>query len=257
MNSVLKGKVFISTRPYGKSKELSDLLNSQEASLYELPMIELTYNDRFDDVNEILNILQKHTHIAFTSASAFAFFYHLLSKSSALIEILNHLKIVSIGYKTSECIKEKGLLIDFDAQAKTGKEFANKLAIHLQKNKARVLWPTGNLSPNYLVDKLELIAPVYRLNIYQNEVPKKINKNFLTRIEKGEYDMIIIASPSAFNNLITLVSNKTLNIICIGSTSATSVLKGGTKPLAIAKEPTALGIYNALENYYSKNLLTK
>ena len=38
----LQGKCIISTRPAGKSYELSQLLNNYGASLLELPMIELT-----------------------------------------------------------------------------------------------------------------------------------------------------------------------------------------------------------------------
>ena len=257
MSSVLNGKVFISTRPQGKSKDLQNLLQKHGATLYEMPMIELSENQNTEEIYKILNNLEVFTHIAFTSANGFRYFYDRVSTLSNYKQTLKNIKIASIGYHTTETIKAHGIHINFDGKAKDGKEFAKKLAQEINSQKANILWPTGNLSPNHLVNTLENIAQVCRLNIYKNSAPKNVDKKLLSKIQNGEYDMLLIASPSAFNNLKSYIANKDLNIICIGNTSASSLIKGGTQPKVIASEPSVQGIYEALNDYYSKNLLTK
>ncbi len=253
MDSILSGKIFILTRPKGKSKELQLLFEKEGASVIELPMIDLSENKNNPDIEKTISRINNYTHIAFTSANAFYFFIESVSHYQNATNLLNKLNIVSIGYKTSEEIKAKGFNIKYDANAKTGKEFADKLYIYLKNKKARVLWPTGDLSPNHLIQKLKPIAEVFRLNVYTNTIPNHIDTSVIDKINLNEYDMIILASPSAINNLITLVSNKNLKAVCIGETTAEATLKQGITPLTIAKEPNVSGIFNAVYNYY-KNL---
>ncbi len=253
MDSILSGKVFISTRPFGKSKELQLLFEKEGASVIELPMIDLSAIKNNPDVEKTISRIDNYTHIAFTSANAFHFFNESINHYQNATNLLNKLNIVSIGYKTSEEIKARGFHIEYDANAKTGKEFADKLYTHLKDKKATVLWPTGDLSPNHLIQKLNTIAEVSRLNVYTNSKPENINESVIDKIKNNKYDMIILASPSAINNLVTLVSNENLKAVCIGETTAEATLKQGITPLTIAKEPNALGIFNAVYNYY-KNL---
>ncbi len=253
MDSILSGKVFISTRPSGKSKELQLLFEKEGASVIELPMIDLSVIKNNPDVEKTISRIDNYNYIAFTSANAFHFFIESISHFENPTNLLNKLRIVSIGYNTSEEIKAKGFNIEYDANAKTGKEFAEKLCIYFNDKKATILWPTGDLSPNHLVRKLKPIAEVSRLNVYTNSIPENINESVIDKIKNNKYDMIILASPSAFNNLVTLVSNQNFKSVCIGETTAEATMKQGITPLTIAKEPNAIGIFNAVYNYY-KNL---
>ncbi|MCW3785359.1 uroporphyrinogen-III synthase [Plebeiibacterium sediminum] len=251
MDSILKGKVFISTRPLGKSKDIQVLFEKEGADLIEFPMIELTESDEDLLLQGSLNQIMNFTHVIFTSANAFRFFYSLISKQENSDEILNHLKVASIGYKTSEEIKSKGLNIVFDGHAKTGKEFITKLKPFLKDKQANILWPTGDLSPNNLVDTLNTVANITRINIYKNTAPANFNPEVLQKINKGNYDMIVLASPSAINNLVPITSNH-LKVACIGQVTAEATLKHNITPLAIAEEPNAIGIVNSIKNYYKK-----
>ena len=138
MDSYLKGKVFISTRPLGKSKDLQVLFEREGAELIEFPMIELTESEEDLSIKDTLCQIKSFTHVIFTSANAFRFFYKLISNQDNPNEILNQLKIASIGYKTSEEIKSKGLNIDFDGHSKTGKEFIDKLYPYLKEKQTNI-----------------------------------------------------------------------------------------------------------------------
>ncbi|TLX73422.1 uroporphyrinogen-III synthase [Labilibacter sediminis] len=257
MSSVLNGKIIISTRPQGKSKDLQELLQKHGATLYELPMIELSGSQNTDEINKVLKQLKSFTHIAFTSGNAFRFFYDKISKTAFYKENLEHIKIASIGYRTSEIIKNYGIQIDFNANARDGREFAQKLAHHIGNEKANILWPTGNLSPNTFIENLKSNMQIARLNIYENTAPKNVNHELLTLIQNNQYDMIIIASPSAINHLSNYIDINNLNITCIGQTSASAVRAKGLQPKAIALEPNANGLLQALIQYYSQNQFTK
>jgi uroporphyrinogen-III synthase len=256
MVSVIKNKIFISTRPKGKSAELHELFMQNGAKHVEFPMISLSENNNNEEITQIIEQLKTYTYLAFTSANAFYFFYNKISQQAHLIKALTNIKIASIGYKTSESINKYGFDIAFDAHAKTGDEFAEKLLHELKGKKANVLWPTSNLSSNHLIEKLINTAHVTRLNIYKNSRANELDMDLLKQIKDDQYDMLICASPSAFYNLFKLTEDKRLKIACIGEITAKAAISYGVTPLTIAKEPNALGIFNAISEYY-QNLLSK
>ena len=248
--AILNGKCFITTRPYGKSTELAEMLSGYGAQLLELPMIELSEVECDEEECKLLNAYKNYTHIAFTSAYGFRFFYDKMSKHGFFQDMIGKLKIVSIGYKTSEFIKSYGLPIAFDAKAKTGREFADRFVTYLHGKNAKVIWATGTLSPNKLTKRLSGVAEVTRVNLYKNTVPDEMDNQLLEKIKQDDYDMIILASPSAFNNLYGMVESKELKMVCIGHTTAEAVKQQGITPLTVANEPTSEGIFQAILSYY-------
>jgi uroporphyrinogen-III synthase len=252
MTSLLKNKVFISTRPSGKADDLKKLICQQGAQWYELPMITLEEIPTDEFTQSIFSNLNEYTHVAFTSANAFQFFYDKASKYPHFKDQLSKVKITSIGYKTSELIKSRGLTINFDANVKSGEEFAGQLALFLKGENAKVLWPTSNLAPNTLQKQLNDIATVTRINLYANQAPKNYDTHIIKLIKQAKYDIIICASPSAFHHLYAILKSKSLKIACIGNTTSKAVIKQGIQPLAIAKTPNAKGLYEAIIHYYQK-----
>ncbi len=248
-HKILEGKTIISTRPANRANDLAELIKTEGGDLIQLPLIELSEVDN-NETQAILNQLNQFTHIAFTSLFGFMFFYNKIKNNEKLLEQFKQIKIASIGYRTSEAIKKEGLAIDFDANAKIGKEFAINFNSYLNHSEARVLWPTGNLSPNQIADNLDNNAQLTRIDIYQNQMPQNIDQRIIERINSDNYDIIIVASPSALNNLDSLVSSKNLKLVCIGQTTAEAAIAKGHQPLAMANEPTNLGLTKAITEYY-------
>ncbi len=253
----LHGKTFISTRPFGKSEELNGILKKYGAKLIEFPMIELSEKKCDSLSSSVLANLDNYSHIAFTSAYGFEFFYKKISRHNHFESLLSKIKIASIGYKTSVIINNYGLTIDFDGKAKTGNEFSDKFSQYLVGKNANLIWATGSLSPDNFVKKLSKVASVTRINLYENNPPSDVDVRILNMINGKEYDIIILASPSAFNNLSLLVDTQSLKVVCIGSSTANAAKKGGVKPLAVANEPTPQGIEDAILDYYQKNYTHK
>lgn len=255
----LAGKCFVSTRPVGKSEELKECLGKYGAELLELPMIELSEVNCNEKACEVLANYDKYTHVAFTSAFGFEFFLKKIRKHNHFEDIISKVKIASLGYKTSEVITNAGLPIAFDAMAKTGEEFALKFAEYLKGKDANVIWVTNELAPNHLVNKVGELAQITRLDLYKNSLPKNIDKALLKRLSNDDYEMIVVASPSAFKNLYSITQDKAMRIVCIGQTTALEAQNYGVVPLAVANEPNAQGLTNAVLDYYhtKDNPLTK
>lgn len=121
---------------------------------------------------------------------------------------------------------------------------------YLAGKNARLIWATGSLSPNLLMEKISAVAQVTRVNLYQNTLPKNIDEALLQRIKEKKYDMIVLTSPSAFKNLFKIMNTKELCVVCIGRVTAFEVERHGIKPLVIANEPSSKGITEAILEYY-------
>ncbi len=246
---ILEGKTIISTRPADRTKDLAKFIEDEGGNLIQLPLIELCEVDS-NDIQQTVNHLDRFTHIAFSSLFGFMFFYDKIKNNPSQLESFKKLKITSIGYRTSEAIKKEGFNIAFDANAKLGKEFAQKLNQYLSNEEAHILWPTGNLSPDQIANTLDSNVQLTRIDIYKNQMPKKIDNGIIERINNNNYDIIIVASPSALKNLDSLINNKALKLVCIGQTTAEAAIAKGHQPLAMAKEPTNRGLAEAITEYY-------
>lgn len=253
---LLEGKTIISTRPANRSKDLVELIESEGAQLIQLPLIELSPASN-NDIEIALQNFGSFSHIAFTSVFGFNFFLNRFKKIDNYKTLLNNIKIASIGYRTSEEIKKAGFNIDFDANAKIGYDFAIRFNQYIDGKSSKVLWPTGNLSPNQIIENTDANIELTRINIYHNQMPSNIDSSIINRIERGAYDLIITASPSAVNNLKKVTKASDLKLVCIGKTTSEAAISNGYQPLAMAEIPTNKGLCDAILSYYKNNSTIK
>ncbi|WP_068472611.1 uroporphyrinogen-III synthase [Saccharicrinis aurantiacus] len=253
---LLEGKTIISTRPANRSKDLIELIENEGGTLIQFPLIELSAAQN-NNIDSALNNFESFSHIAFTSVFGFNFFLDCFKKLDNYKTLLNKIKITSIGYRTSEEIKKAGFNIAFDANAKTGYDFAVRFNKYINGESIKVLWPTGNLSPNQILENTDPNIELTRINIYHNTMPSSIDNSIINRIEKDEYDLIITASPSAVNNLNKVTKANNLKLVCIGKTTTEAAINKGYQPLAMADTPTNKGLCDAILNYYKNNSTIK
>ncbi len=255
-DNILAQKVIISTRPAERNAELQEQLESRGAKLLSFPTVELQgiHNTQTE---ECILQLGCYSHLLFSSVFGFRFFWEKLQQFPQQLQVLQNLKIVALGYKTAEVIQAAGLRLAFDANAKTGQELFQKFKIYLQGHPAKVLWPTGNLTPEKPIDLGHSASSLTRIHFYRNTLPEQLNKELVERIQNKDYDVLVVASPSAFNNLYQLVPQDNLQLICIGQVTAQQVREQGLCPAGIAKEPTAKGITEAIIAYQKKKMNAK
>lgn len=253
---LLEGKTIISTRPANRSKDLIELIKNEGGQLIQLPLIELSPATN-TEVDVALQNFSSFSHIAFSSVFGFNFFLNRFKELDNYKNLLNNIKITSIGYRTSEEIKKAGFEIDFDANAKIGYDFAVRLNKYINGKPSKVLWPTGNLSPNQIIENTDANIELTRINIYRNQMPANIDKTIIQLIENDAYDLIITASPSAVNNLNKVTKARNLKLVCIGKTTSEAAISKGYQPLALADIPTNKGLCDAILKYYKNNSTIK
>ncbi len=250
----IKGKLFISTRPAGRSAKLRKLLEEQGAKLIEMPMIDIRKSPLSIRELQLIKNTKQFNWIVFTSSNGVRGFFEQLKSISGSYKTGGMTKIAVIGKDTGMELSNFDHDADYVSTRSTGKAFSAELHKMFRGGNYKILLPAGNLARSTIEDRLSDIADVVRVNVYNTEMPGCINYEALKCIEDDKYEMIIFTSSSGFNNFCLIsgdkINIKTLRIACIGSTTAESLARAGVSPLVIATKMNSRGIVEAITDYY-------
>lgn len=250
---LLKDKVFISTRPSGKSDELRQLLQHQGAKLIEMPMIEIQPTEISSHEKQMLLAIKDYQWIVFTSANGISHFFRNVKKLTGNINI-GSAKIAVIGKRTANELEGYGYTAAYINPGKTSDDFGMGLLGIFGHSYPSVLLPVGNLAGNTIEECLMSKANIHRINVYKTIVPENIESEAIKRIIGDTYEMIIFTSPSGFINFCQLVKEKlninALRAACIGTTTAEAMEEKGIRPMLIANTMSSAGIVKKIVDYY-------
>jgi uroporphyrinogen-III synthase len=251
---MLINKTFISTRPSGQNEELRSLLEQEGANFIEMPTIEIEPAPLNDSDRELLRHIDRFSWIVFTSPNGVRFFFQNFNETIKNTQLPVALKIAVIGIKTAAVLEQYGYHATLINPGNTGKELGKEL-LEITTKDDNFLFPEGNLARRNICTLLAQKAKCTNLIVYHTVNPKYIDLNILNRIKKHQYELIILTSPSGFNNLIKAIdeqlSPKELKFICIGTTTANEVKAKGYTPFLTAQKASAEGIYESLLAHYS------
>lgn len=256
MNRPLKNKLFISTRPKGKSGELKHLFESEGAKMLEFPLIEIEPVSLSDHEKKQLSNLDIFHWLVFTSPNGVKFFFQQLEAIIGNKSLPKTLQIGVIGSKTEKILSTFGYTAAFVNPGNTGEHFAKAFSEKLreQSTRSNVLLALGNLARNVIQEKLEKEANGVRIDVYKTVAPDNPKKNILQLIQEGQYEMIIFTSPSGIENFMEHsknINSEKLRIACIGEITSRAAAKAGINPLVIAENPSAKGIVNSIIKFYN------
>ena len=226
---ILENKIFITTYPCPENEQdrLTSLLQNHGATVFSCPMIKICplpfdFNDNDFD------------WIVFTSKNAVKVFFNH-HKTTAKIAIL--------GTATAENA-------DFTGSGQSGEIFAEELIRNIPSN-SRLLLVLGNLAPDTLMGKLSAKFSVTRVNAYETKIPSKVDSSILKMIQDDLYDLIIATSPSAVNNLKSLLPNVKFRFASIGATTSSAIRNLQTESVVTAKNPGYLELAQTIIQYYT------
>lgn len=254
MDKILRNKKIISTRPAGKSLELTRLLEEKGARVLNLPTLKVVPRKLTSTEQGLLQNISQFNWVVFTSPNTVRYLTHNLSADQ--IEVLKGMNTAVVGKKTASNLREIGIEPTFINRGNTAKDLAIDLKPKLQKQTTpKVLFPAGNLALNELPGILEEVAEVTRIHVYNSEMPDSVDQKILDQLSANNYDLLIFASPSAVNNLMVLnpaLKETPLKVACMGGTTAKMVENTGSKPLIIPEDSSVQGLVEAITNYYKK-----
>ncbi|MFO7922397.1 MAG: uroporphyrinogen-III synthase [Bacteroidales bacterium] len=251
---MIRGKTFISTRPAGRSEELREFFSEQGAELLEMPMIDIRRAELTDNEKEVLRRAGSFDWIVFTSSNGVIHFFGHLKDLTGSYETGRDTKIAVIGRDTGSGLSRFAHEAHYTGKGSTGEAFSAELRELFTGKNPGVLLPAGNLARGTVEEGLKGIAEVFRINVYNTEMPRNINYEVLKFVQDDKYEMIIFTSSSGFNNFCLAAKDRisldSLRIACIGSVTAETVMQRGIKPLVTAQKMNSSGIAEAIMNYY-------
>ncbi len=238
----LKDRVIIRTYPDYEQDELDDILRSAGICVLSMPMIAVDPL-RFMPKKDISD----YDWLIFTSKNAVYSFFGQCTVTGT------H-RIAALGPGTAAALTRVGHPPDFTGTGKSAIHFSEELRQAILPGE-HLLLALGTLAPDTLETTLSTSHPVERVNVYQTGMPKLVDRDLLMRVEKDQYDLLIVSSPSAIRNLWTLLSGnkENLRIISIGQTTTAAIRDFHIEPVATAMKPGYQGLAEITINYLLNN----
>jgi len=236
--NILKGKTIIRTDPENGQDELTERLRNAGALVLSMPLIAIRPMPF-----RLKRDYTQYDWLIFTSKNAITPFIRQYPMAP-------NQKIAVLGPGTAKQLVRLGYRVDFTGKGKTAARFAGELSPIVSPHE-RILLVLGMLAPDTLEKSLSKKYEVERTNVYQTVMPEQVDPDLLNRIENDKYDVLLISSPSAINNLFAILRNKeNLRIISIGQTTTAAIRKRNIEPVATAADPGYQGLAETTISYF-------
>jgi uroporphyrinogen-III synthase len=251
----LKNKKIILTRTDEQNREAAPLFEAAGAVIYSLPMIKIV---PLDNKKEFLKCLYAQPdYIVFTSANAVKIFFEKLREYTGEVEISS--EAIAVGSKTADLLRSydvnpgiipsvhssKGLIQYFEDKAISGKKF---------------FIPRSAIAKDEFVDFLkQRNAIVMVMDLYNTTLPSlDETAPYAEEIFHEGADVIVFASPSAFNNFIQLTGDKgeeflrETNIAVIGPVTGMELYHSGFEVSIQPEIFTMEALRDSIVDFYKK-----
>jgi len=262
-NSALNGRRVVVTRAAEQAQELRRALESLGAEVLLLPTVAFAPPEDWREVDEALRKLSGFDAILFLSRNAVRYIFERCRELDIKSEALNSPRclIAAVGTGTGEAVVSQGVQVDYIAKNQSGEALAGELGGRVAGR--NVLLPRSDRGDERLSAALiKAGARVTEVVAYRTIAPESTDSVLLSRIQRGEADAIVFASPSAFHNFAALPGADPLRLsarvqfVAIGPTTARAIREAGANVAVEAAEPSATGIADALTKYYEREGLS-
>jgi len=248
-------KCVLVTRAKEQASELSALLLAKGAWPLELPVVEVAALAQTTVLDQAMAAIDAYDWLILTSVNAVKFFREYLIRSQHDLRLLSGLKIIAVGAKTAQKIKEWGLQVALVPQ-----EFrAEGIIAELRQQDIRgqrFLLPRALNAREILPQTIaELGGEVVVAPLYETVAAQQSAAPLITSLRNGEVDVITFTSGSTIKYFLELIGNELdlltgVRIAVIGPVTAQAAEQAGIKVNITPKMATIEGLVDALENDY-------
>lgn len=250
----LKDRRIAVTRARDQASELSAKLNALGAEVVELPLIQISEEISKQNLADTMIELGNYDWIVFTSANGVRFFFNQFFKLFDDIRALGLLRFASVGAGTTRAIEAFHLKVECQPDNATASELADVLIKTGSLDNAKVLFITGNLNREELVQKLEAAqAIVDCLQVYKTEKTDLSDDPVAADFRAKGADAVLFTSASTVNSFVdqakSLILAKGAKVPLAGSIGplTSEAMKTRGLPIAfIAKQPSLDSLVAAL-----------
>jgi len=239
----LSGLTILVTRPEDRARSLQDALEQLGATVVVSPTIRT--------VPEILGLTTalrdiRYDWVVVSSQGAAA----ALRQARDRLPNLKVPPCATVGPATAAGLRGDGFEVRFQPEEATGVAMAAGLAALAPLDGKRVLYPRSNIGSERPAEMLRKAgATVDEVTAYVT-APLKPAAEVARRLDAGEVDLVLFASPSAVtgycDELPSRSAARTLPAIAIGPTTAEAVTSAGLPLAGVADPHTAEGLVQAV-----------
>jgi uroporphyrinogen-III synthase len=259
----LAGKIVVLTRAPEQSQELSEALQALGAEVQQLPMVSFVSPENSTDLDSALRRSGEFDWIIFTSQNAVRFSFRriceLKERRSAQPA---RPRVAAVGAATAQAARNLDIRVDYVALTQTGESLATELRSELAGS--TVLLPRSDRADDRLPAALrDAGANVVEVVAYRTSTPESFDPVIIESVRRGAVDVIVFASPSAFENFRVAVApagcaelSNRVQFAAIGPTTAAAIRDSGARVAIEADESSTTGLGDAILNYYRNSPTT-
>jgi uroporphyrinogen III methyltransferase/synthase len=251
------------TRAPEQAGELIRELERLGAEVLILPTVSFAPPSDWQPVDSALRAIGEFDWILLTSQNAARFLAQRLRELELDAKIVETAKpsIAAVGLATAQAAAQAGFRVDYTAQARSGEGLARELQASLRNRS--VLLSRSDRADDRLPNLLrEIGAQVTEVVAYRTAVPESLDAGIVDRVQRGEVDAIVFASPSAYRNLSDAMGAKRLaelssrvDFAAIGPTTARALREAAARVAIEANESSAAGLADAIAKHYQRQVL--
>ena len=246
----LAGRKILVTRSHNQAAKLTNLLEAEGATIYEIPSIEITLmNDGITNLQMELDHIKDYSWILLTSVNSVMILDQTLRNSGRDWKWLQVVKIGCIGKATASRVTELGgivALVPLKYQAESLAEELTKDSLSGKK----ILLPRAARSRPVLPEQLQQVgAIVEEIHIYKAETAESNRQALLDLLSNKQIDLITFTSSSTVRNFAELAGElpwQTIPVASIGPITSETLREYGIEPAIEAEEFTVEGLVEAI-----------
>ncbi len=252
----LFGKKIVVTRTRDKANTLADRIREMGGEALELPVLEIAPLSDFKEMDDALQTIARYDWLVFTSTYGVeAFFNRLRNRHRKDARALQGVHIACVGPETQKALEAKGLKVDllpprFETSAIVEALQSGRVPVYGKK----FLLVRASLAPPELEEGLKKLgANVTRVTGYLTRIPKKVPRETLQALLRGEVDTVTFTSSSTVDHFVKILTpasvkkiSKRIRFASIGPVTSHTLKKYGLKPHCQAKVFTIDGLVEAI-----------
>ena len=204
----LQGKTVLVTRAASQAGDFCHRLQTQGATVLEMPTLEIVPPSSWDDLDGAIAQLASFDWLILTSANGVHAFFERLSLFPTGADDLEQVKIAVVGKKTASTLSQYGYTPDFTPPNFVADSLVSEFPDAKHLSKCRLLFPRVESGGRAVLIKefTSQGATVVEVPAYQSQCPEAIEPQAFEELKAEHIDVITFASSKTvryFSQLFT------------------------------------------------------
>lgn len=204
-NRPLANQTILVTRAASQSRQFTELLAAEGASVIEMPTLEIGPPSSWRDLDRAIDRIDDFDWLIFTSTNAVDSFFERLEVVTGERAFYSNIKIAVVGEKTAQRLLRLGIQPDFVPP----NFIADSLVSHFPEplGGLRVLFPRVESGGREVLVKefTSMGAKVREVAAYESRCPEAIAPQALRALQTGRVDIVTFASSKTVRHFCQLL----------------------------------------------------